>query len=440
MRSPIFRITRSLIITTLVIIINLGYFQTASAQGIVLGDTVPSGTTVNSDGILFGDRISINGTVDGDVLAVGGEVVIDGNVNGSLIVVGNNVSIDGEVGGTVYVGSIKLDLGPKTNLARNLYFAGLRFANAEGSVVERDLKAAVFSDATFNGTINGNFNTIVGPVKFFELIMNKVDEAGLFSSALPINTLTEEQNILPPNQTNGVHIAMTSMSGLLPAFNIIEKVEIMQAGGIDWEAIGTWLLDRLRDFGTLLIFGLLAIWLIPKVITGSTEKLSSKPLPSTGYGLLGLVIAFNIAGLVILLAFLILAIGLFLGFTTMWELAWAFMALGFFSLGLAATIFALFVLYISKVIVAYMVGRSIIDRIAPKIAKYKVLSLLLGLIIYVFLVSIPILGFVIAIFVTAVGVGAAWLYYLSTRSGNKKEDGSKLLEEASNAGANEEQE
>jgi hypothetical protein len=92
------------------------------------------------------------------------------------------------------------------------------------------------------------------------------------------------------------------------------------------------------------------------------------------------------------------------------------MALGFFSLGLVATIFVLFVLYISKVIVAYLVGYAILNRFAPNVVRYKVLSLLLGLLIYVLLVWIPYLGWVIALLVTAVGLGAAWIYYREGRN------------------------
>jgi uncharacterized membrane protein len=128
------------------------------------------------------------------------------------------------------------------------------------------------------------------------------------------------------------------------------------------------------------------------------------------------VIAFNLMLVVLLLFFIILTVGLFLGFATMWELAWAFMAFGFFSLGLAATIFVLFVLYISKVIVAYLVGYAILNRFAPNVLRYKVLSLLLGLLIYVLLVGIPYLGWVIALLVTAVGLGAAWIYYREGRN------------------------
>jgi flagellar biosynthesis component FlhA len=130
---------------------------------------------------------------------------------------------------------------------------------------------------------------------------------------------------------------------------------------------------------------------------------------------LGLVVSFNLVGVIVLMVVIILAFGLFLGTLTLWRLAWSFMAVSGFSLGLVSTIFALFVSYVSKAIVAYFGGRAILGRIAPSAAQYRVLSLTIGLVIFVFLAAIPILGWVINVLVTGLGIGAAWLFYRSTR-------------------------
>ena len=42
------------------------------------------------------------------------------------------------------------------------------------------------------------------------------------------------------------------------------------------------------------------------------------------------------------------------------------------------------------IIVAYLVGSAILGRWAPKVARYKILPLLLGLVIYILLRAIPI--------------------------------------------------
>jgi hypothetical protein len=56
--------------------------------------------------------------------------------------------------------------------------------------------------------------------------------------------------------------------------------------------------------------------------------------------------------------------------------------------------------------VAYMVGSLIFSIIAPVALNDAILPLLLGLLIYVPLASIPNLGFVIGLVTTLIGLGA----------------------------------
>jgi cytoskeletal protein CcmA (bactofilin family) len=404
---------RLLVILVMTLVIVLSATHNVKAQGIVVGDTVAAGTTISGDGFFYGNNVTISGTVDGDVMAIGREVVIDGTVNGSLVVLGENLTINGEVGGTIYSAAVQLVYGSEANSDRNLYFAGFSLNTEEGSIVGRDLYAASLG-AQFAGTVEGEVQAIIGPAEFFYLIMDRIDTSGLLSyspSFAPNGALFASGSHPGAGLLGMSSIGTTSLQ---PALAIMTGNE-HQSTGVDWPVVGEWFLERLRELVTLFVFGLLGLWLIPQVIPGSADKLRANPLPSTGWGLLALVIAFNLLGVVLLIAFIIVTIGLFLGFATLWELAWAFMALGIFSLGLAATIFALFVLYFSKAIVAYFIGNLILTRLAPKTTKYKALSLLLGLVIYVLLAAVPILGWVIGLGFTALGLGAAWLYYRNTR-------------------------
>jgi len=406
--------TRLLVILMMTMVIIMGATYNVKAQGIVVDDSVPAGTTISGDGLFYGNNVTISGTVDGDVMAIGRDVVVDGTVNGSLVVFGENLTINGEVGGTIYSAAVQLVYGPQASSNRNLYFAGFSLNTEEGSTVGRDLYAASLG-AQFAGTVEGEVQAIIGPAEFFYLLMDRIDSSGLFSYS-PSFGPNGAQFVLRSHPGAGL-LGMSSISttGFQPVLAIVTSNGLQQSTGVDWPVVGEWFLERLRELMTLFIFGLLGLWLIPQVIPGSAEKLRAKPLPSTGWGVLALVIAFNLMGVVFLLAFIIIAIGLFLGFATLWQLAWAFMAIGIFSLGLAATIFALFVLYFSKAIVAYFIGNLILTRLAPKTTRYKALSLLLGLLIYVLLAAVPILGWVIGLGFTALGLGAAWLYYRNTR-------------------------
>jgi hypothetical protein len=177
----------------------------------------------------------------------------------------------------------------------------------------------------------------------------------------------------------------------------------------------------MEEFITLLIFGLIAIWLFASFLKRSGEKLETKPLQSTGIGLLGLVISVALIGVVVLVAVLILMLGIGLGALGLWDLAWAVWGVGFSSLGLAFWLSLLFVSYGTKIIVAFLVGSLILRRLAPKSLRYKILPLLLGLVLYVLLAWLPYFGWVVAVMVNAIGLGAAWLAYRDMGSESSEE-------------------
>ena len=106
---------------------------------------------------------------------------------------------------------------------------------------------------------------------------------------------------------------------------------------------------------------------------------------------------------------LILAIGFALGFASLWKLAFIFWALSLSILGLAVTLFFLFVLYGSKVIVAYMLSRWVVGLFSERALQYRYLIMFFGLLINVLLQSLPYVGGLINFFVIIVGLGAFWL-------------------------------
>jgi cytoskeletal protein CcmA (bactofilin family) len=404
-----------LIVMGVVTLLSLSIPSHAGAQGIVRGDNLPAGTTIHGDGVFYGPIVRIDGDVDGDVFAIGGEVEINGSVSGSLMVLGDRVAVNGEVGGTAYAAAVQFDLAPEANVSRNLYFAGLSLNTQEGAQIGRDLYTATMG-AQLAGAVDGEVRAIIGPVEFFYLIMRKIDQTGWLGSGVAPSGGAAAQDHDLGRAAKGPGVAF---AGLAPAMIAWDPSSFQQPGGIDWEGVGNWLLERLREWFVLLVIGLVGLWLAPEWIPGSARFLQSKPLPATGWGLLGVVISFNLAGVVILMLIVLLAAGFFLGIVTLWELAWSFMAIGGFSLGLVSTIFALFVIYISKAIVAFLVGGMILKRIAPATAGYKALALVIGLVVYVLLAAIPILGWVVGLLVTALGLGAAWLFYQDRRAGAK---------------------
>jgi cytoskeletal protein CcmA (bactofilin family) len=420
MNYPQNRLSRALVV---IVILMGGVFSVVSpahAQGIKinLDDSIPSGEVVNNDAFLAGTTVKVDGDVNGDVFAGGGVVEVNGKVEGSLFAVGQNVVINGTVGGTVYIAAVTLDIGPEAELDNNLYFIGASLNTEQGSVIKRDL-VVVSMGANLSGEIDRNTVGMIGPWELFKWFMNLIGrpvfEPGTSSSSVAPSFRTESQPVLISGFLPWQSPLLADQSAnSAPAISakISQGDQLAQTdSGVDSEQVTKWLTSIGVEFVTLLIFGLIAIWLFAPFLKRSGEKLESKPLQSTGIGLLGLVISVALIGVVILVAVLILMLGVGLGALGLWDLAWAVWGVGFSSLGLAFWLSLLFVSYGTKVIVAFLVGTLILRRLAPKSLQYKILPLLLGLVIYVLLAWLPYFGWVVAVMVNAVGLGAAWLAY-----------------------------
>ena len=87
---------------------SLSVFSTAHAQGIVYGDSIPAGVTIQNDVILYGNDVVVDGTVEGDVIALGNSVRVTGTITGTLVSASQSVSITGQVGGSLYAASLLL--------------------------------------------------------------------------------------------------------------------------------------------------------------------------------------------------------------------------------------------------------------------------------------------------------------------------------------------
>ena len=398
--------------------------QAASAQSPVFGNNVPAGQTVEDSLLLYGTQVSIDGVVDGDVLAIGQDVTVNGEVKGSLVAVGSKVLINGKVDGNVYSAAGSIEMGPTGVTHWSLYFVGGFLTLDQGSQIERDIYTMSLG-ARMIGTIGRNTRAFIGLSEILRLLL--VD-TGLMqslqnrfqSAPAPAPTPTTIANSGPTAQ--GIELASLAPLSLLRsktnsimtsgiAVRAISLQQPTASGGIDASRVGNWLYNRFHDILPLLIIGLILAWLFPRFLKGSAKSLRSSPLADIGIGLLTYIVGY---GATILLLVLILAIGVFFVAIKFWGLAWLTWGVGLSSIGLAFWIFSLAVGYLSKIIVSFLVGELILGRLADTVWR-RLGSVALGLIIFVLVASIPILGWVITFLVILFGLGAIVSYLLERR-------------------------
>ena len=399
---------RMAITPALVVCMGLSLAQSAYAQGIGYGDAIPAGEVVDNDVFLYGNEVSVEGEVIGDVLAVGKKVTVNGKVQGSLVILGDEMSIGGDIAGSVYSAGVNINFGPEASVQRNVNFIGFSLATAEGSSIARDLNTITFG-ARLAGDVGRNTTAIIGPIEIIRAALQAVN----------VEPFTREEIPVVSDQPGWQRLS----AGLLPVLWI-------DRGGVDHQvmtaelnsepeqasqsadATVNWLLGRLRELVALLVIGGLLIWLIPARVNMWSERARARPMRAAGSGIVILITGF--AATVIFIA-VIVGIAIGLDALTLGNLAFLFATLGLLAVGLAFFVFWLFAAYISKVIVAYLVGRLILKRFAPRL-KGRFWSLLLGVFLYILVVSIPYAGWVIGLIVTLIGLGAVWLVYFDWRS------------------------
>ena len=416
---------------TVLLVIVLGFAVVQPVQAVEFDDdgVVPEDAVIDDDLFIAHDTVEINGTVTGDVFAAGGAVKVNGNVEGSLVTGAQSIILNGTVDGSVYAGASTFSLEPQAVIGRNLYYGGFNLSTEEGSRIGRDLLVGAYQ-ALLSGTIERDVQAGVGALDltgsvggdvFAEVGSPEDDQGTMFFGGPPgVETIvpagiriSEDARIAgtltyKSSQQQAAGIKGTPAGGVEYKYDP-EPTGDEKARDVGFAAmIGSWIVKRVRIFVTLLVLGGLVIWQMPQLFERVNTTVKEDLGPTLGWGLVTIIVVY--AGAAIL-AGLIIALGIFFGVITLGGLSKTILGIGFSSLGLVLAIFGLIVSYGSKLVVSFTGGKLILDQMAPEAAQKPIWPLLLGIVIYVVLRAVPIIGFWIGALVTIIGVGALWLVY-----------------------------
>jgi hypothetical protein len=177
-----------------------------------------------------------------------------------------------------------------------------------------------------------------------------------------------------------------------------------------------WLVGRLRDLVSLLLIGGLLTWLFPRQLSAWGAQLRERPLASGAWGLVAYVVG-SVAPVIFLL--LVVVVGLSLAAVTLWSLAWIWWGIGLGVLLLYVSLFAAAVVFISKIIIAFVFGQLLFERFTAQPQMRKPWPLLVGLFLYIVIAGIPYVGWAFALVVTFLGLGAIWVAFTSREERQK---------------------
>ncbi len=403
------------------------------ADEVIDDDLFMSYETVRIDGIVRGnlfvtaETIIINGTVDGDVLVAGNTAKIDGEVGGSVAFAGAELQLNAPVGGSLYSVGGHVEIQESAAVAYNALFNGFGLEMQPGSSVGRDVGIGA-QQAVLRGEIGRHLDAEVGALEISGRIGGDVTaEVEAPGEEPPPFVLP----YLPPAIPSGLRVSeRAEIDGSLTYVSAEEQADAIDTdpgGGVIYRQpdpeetmvgaraqVGRWVMKRLQELVTLLVLGGLTVWRLPALLDQLAEKARAKPLPVTGWGLVTITGGY-LGGL--LAALFLLVVWILLSVVTLGGLARSILGIGGSGLGLLLAILTLLVAYGSKVVITYLTGRMIIRGIASQYTDRRGWALVVGVVIYVLIRSIPVLGWLVGALATLAGFGAMWLVFRDWRSG-----------------------
>lgn len=421
---------RLLSLAVLVLLVGLVAVSTAQAMETRSGDRVEIGAdeVVDDDLYVTANEVVVDGTIRGDLIAFGSTISVDGTVEGDLIAAGQSVEIGGTVDDDARIAGQALLLGEGARVDDDLLAAGLSLEKDPDSVVGGTLMYAGYQ-ALLQGTVTEDVSVAANGLELGGEVGGNVDAEVDGEDGGPPSVVFAPQADIPTVEAGLTLTNSATVGGNLtyesstearidPQAQIEGEVTRSERPADEEEETYTFadaVFDNLRSFLALLLVGLLLIWVAPNWVRLRAGTVLDRPLASLGWGVLGFV-AFVILGVVILFATLVLAI--IFGLLTLGGLVALILGLGLLAEMILVLIFWISTNYLAQIIVSFLAGVLIVEAVRPGRGSGRVLPLVVGLILYVILRAIPVLGPLVGLAVVLLGLGALfhWLWTKLRRS------------------------
>jgi cytoskeletal protein CcmA (bactofilin family) len=316
---------------------------------------VPAGETVQGDLIASAGTVRIDGRVDGDLVASGGTVTVAGTVTGDALVAAGSTTISGQVDGDLRVGAGQ--------------------ARIEGRVNEDVLLGAGQATVASGSQIGGDLIFGTGRMQMDGAVAGSV----LGSTG---------------NYTRGGSVGDS------------ERVNLAEPAGEQREpTLADRLLDAVRRYVSLLVIGVLLVWLLPRLVRAAADSARRRILPSLGFGVLGFIGV--IIGLVLLLLVTIL-VAVVLGLLSLGSLTGITLFAGLLVAAIVVFLFVLAIAFAAQAVVGLALGRLVVRGEGHSFGS-TLGALAVGLLVVVLVAAIPVVGGWLEALLVLVGLGALLL-------------------------------
>ena len=317
--------------------------------------TIPAGETVQGDLIASAGTVRVDGRVDGDLVASGGQVIVAGTVTGDALVGAGSTTISGEVGGDLR--------------------AGAGQARIEGRVGEDATLGVGQATVTSEAEIGGDLIFGAGRMQ-----MDGTVEGSVLGST-------------------GNYARGGSVEGS-------EQVNVEQPEAEPEPTVADRAVDALRRYVSILVVGVLLLWLLPRVLRGAADAARGRPLVSFGVGILGFVGVIVALVLVILVTVLVAILLALLG---LGSLAGVTVFGGLLVAAIIVFLFVFAVAFAAQATVGLALGRLLARTDGRSSFLGGLGALALGVLVVVLVAAIPLVGGWLGALLVLLGLGALLL-------------------------------
>ena len=426
---------RLLLLTVLLLLLAMP----VAARDILSGEDciVEAEQTINGTLFVLCETLQIHGTVNGDVYGATIRSIIDGRVNGSVYLVAIQMDVTGQVSQDLHFGGMVLQLNPPSEeeaaippetmlrLSRSVKAITLSTTLFDHTRIEEGILTLGYqlimhgnvdnevnfwgSTLIIDGAVEGNVYATVGDPTS--------DSSQLEALLIPLRLDLDLQN--PGLIVNDSALISGNLdywgpsegdiaSGTVEGTTAFTSTSVVLTTLDEPETLSLYLDQFGREFSTLLVIGILALFGMNKLLQSPLGNLRARPFASLAVGMLGFLLSFPIVLIVLLLSLAIL------GFFYLIGLQAVVVAVGIV-LGLVnisgISLFYFVAIFGARALVGLALGRAILrigfarNDIDDK-RWLPFLALLLGVTLLSLVAALPVIGILANALALFLGLGA----------------------------------
>ena len=445
MRTTLTRLRKLALVGTLLFLTLMGVVGTVEASDGMRGDrcVVAEGDYIVEDFYFICRIMDVRGTIDGDLIGVATDVTIHETavITGDIWVAAGRLTVAGMVGDDAHFGGITLRVLDPATFSQDRADVMAVSINAEiheGAFLPGDLlmygyqarvDGTIGGDIDFggealiiNGTVKGRVDAQVGDSRRSADVPNlPVYDLSFSNPGLRMGPEASIEGDLAYRSSSPGLIPLGAVQGQTRFEQTGSQMDITQVAEADdaAEILVNYLRATVRDVITLMVIGVIALRLAPKLIRRSAQHVRRRTVPTVGWGLITFMLSIP-AMIVVLVIGLIILLLLYL--VNLDEL------IVMVSVGLAITSsalvggFAFLLLFMGRVVVSFTIGQIVyryVLRLPEEFTFRRHIAILaVGTVAYALITNAPVppMGLIVELVTALSGAGAlvmvarAWVY------------------------------